>query len=116
MAKANSYKLKNNVTERDLLDLGFKKGSWRGCDKGLDVVSKMVNLYGSIDLSIFVKTNPVSFDDFNDTEVIDFDFGQPYTPFYGKNYKKDVVDFEFLEAVVDRYNQAMDIEGIFERL
>lgn len=77
-------------------------------------MSKFINLYDSIELHITIKTNPIKFDDFEDTLVLDDDFCQPYTPFYGDNYKKDVKDFPFLEKVIDRYNQVMNSQGVFE--
>lgn len=112
MARINNYKLKDGITKVDLLELGWKKGSW--LDKNLECVSKFMVLNGSIEINMRVRTNPMDFDDFEDILVLDADFCQPYTPFYGDNYKKDVADFEFLENVISRYNQAMDMQGIFE--
>lgn len=112
--RANSYKLKESITEEDLFSLGFKDASWNSNYKNQDVVGKTINLHDSIDLSIYIKTNPMEFDDFEDTLLLDFDFGQPYTPFYGDNYKKKIGDFDFLQKVISRYNQAMDLQGIFE--
>ena len=47
-------------------------------------------------------------DDFSFVLVLDDDFGRPYTPFYGKNYKKDIQDFPCLEFVIEKYNEFMD--------
>ncbi len=114
MTRINTYKLKNGVSKEDLSKLGFREGSWHSLYEGTDCMSKFINLYDSIELHITIKTNPIKFDDFEDTLVLDDDFCQPYTPFYGDNYKKDVKDFSFLEKVIDRYNQVMDSQGVFE--
>ena len=93
MTRINTYKLKNGVSKEDLSKLGFREGSWHNLYEGTDCMSKFINLYDSIELHITIKTNPIKFDDFEDTLVLDDDFCQPYTPFYGNNYKKDVKDF-----------------------
>lgn len=113
--RTNSYKLKNNVTKEYLLDLGFKEGSWQSEYKNIHCVSKNIQLIESIELHITIRTNPMSFNDFEDVLVLDEDFCQPYAPFYGKNYKKLNDDYGYLQKVISRYNQAMDLQGVFEK-
>ena len=109
--KAKSYKIKENITREDLLDAGFKDGHWR-CKE--ECVSKNIRLIGDIELDIYVQTDPIQFDDFENIKVMDFAFGQPYTPFYGENYKKYINDSPYLQEVIKRYNEVMDGLGIFE--
>ena len=47
--------------------------------------------------------------DFDFVLVLDEEFGQPYTPFYGA--KKH---FEFLDRVIKRYNAIMTSMTLFE--
>lgn len=115
MARAKSFKLKKDVTKKTLINLGFRHGNWQKEYKGVECLSKHFNLFRDIDLHVVVKTKEMEFDDFDDTLVLDDAFGQPYTPFYGDNYKKEVCDFEFLEKVIDRYNEIMENIGIFEK-
>ena len=112
--KANSYKLKDDVTMEQLIELGFKDGSWLVEDKSVECVSKSIGLGDSIELNLVIKTNPMEFDDYEDVLVLDDDFCQPYTPFYGDNYKRDIKDWNFLEKVIRRYNEEMDKSDIFE--
>lgn len=114
--KANSYKLKNNITKDDLLVLGFKEGSWQSQYKDIECLSKSIELVGSIYLYITIKTNPMEFDDFVDILVLDDDFCQPYTPFYGDNYKQNIDDYSYLQRVVSRYNQVIDLCGSFKKV
>ena len=75
---------------------------------------RMITLVDDIELDIYVQTVPIQFNDFENIEVMDFAFGQPYTPFYGDNYKKYINDFPYLQKVIKRYNKVMDNLGIFE--
>lgn len=114
VSKANSYKLKDNITRRDLIELGFKEGNWQSKYKDIECVSKSIMLFGDINLNICIKTNPMEFDDYEDVLMLDDAFCQPYTPFYGDNYKKEIAGFRFLEKVIDKYNEAMDSFHIFK--
>ncbi len=114
MAKANTYKLKEGITAEDLDKLGFYKDYWLNEDKDRDCMGKTMMLIGDMELNMYISIDTMEFDDFKNVLVLDSDYCQPYTPFYGENYKKDITDFDFLEKVIDRYNQAMDLQGIFE--
>lgn len=112
--KANSYRLKDEITRERLIELGFKDGSWLTEDKNTECVSKSIMLGNDIELNLVIKTNPMEFDDYEDVLVLDGDFCQPYTPFYGDSYKKNIKDNAFLMNVVKRYNEEMNKLGIFE--
>ena len=114
MAKINTYRLKDGITAEDLDKLGFKSGSWQGKYKNIECMSTFVGLHGRMELNLTIRTNSIEFDDFEDALVLDDVFGQPYTAFYGKNYKGDVKDFPFLEKVINRYNNVMGSMGIFD--
>ena len=113
-AKAKSYKLKDSITLDDLLNAGFKDGYWNYKDG--DCVSKRVQLMGNMELELFIKRNPMNFDDFENVIVMDSAFGQPYTPFYGDNYKEYIEGGSYLTEVVKRYNEVMDGLNIFEEV
>ena len=112
--KAKSYKLKYIPTREQLIKLGARSGGiW---------ISQYTELYFSLtrefpdscgDFSIYIgfpdfEKGLAEWDDFNYVLVLDDDFGQPYTPFYGENYKKDIQDFPCLEFVIEKYNEFMD--------
>ena len=107
------YVLRENVNSDDLDKLKFKSGSWQIAEKDKLVMSKCIPLFDSIELHITIPLEK-EFDDFDDILVLDNDFCQPYTPFYGENYGREIEGFKFLERVIERYNQAMDGLGIFE--
>lgn len=114
MAKINTYKLKDGIVVEDLEKLGFKEGSWLSEYKDIECMSKSMLIHDDIRLYMIIRTNPIGFNDFEDTLVLDDDFAQPYTPFYGNNYKNNVEGFPFLEKVIDRYNNVMTLIGIFD--
>lgn len=113
-AKAKSYKLKDDITSEHLLNIGFKEGYWNYKDG--ECVSKSIQLMDSMELELFVKTNPMNFDDFENVIVMDSDFCQPYVPFYGDNYKKVIDGGNYLTEVIKRYNEEMDKLGVFEEV
>ena len=113
-AKAKSYRLKDDITSEHLLNIGFEEGYWNYKDG--ECVSKRVQLMDSMKLELFIKTNPVSFNDFENVMVMDSAFGQPYTPFYGDNYKQMIDGGSYLTEVVERYNEVMDGLNIFEEV
>lgn len=112
---ANSYKLKDGITKQQLVDMGFREGAWQSEYKDIDCVSIIIKLIEDIELNLVVKTDPMEFDDFKDVLVLDSAFCQPYTPFYGDNYKQVIDSYGYLQKVVKRYNEVMNTIGIFER-
>lgn len=112
--KAKSYKLKEGITREDLKNVGFE--SRKHFRHEGEFIGSMATLIDDIELDIYVQTDPIQFDDFENIEVTDFAFGQPYTPFYGDSYKKYINDFPYLQEVIKRYNEVMDNLGIFEEV
>ena len=113
-AKAKSYKLKDSITRDSLLDMGFKDGHWNYKDR--NCVSRIVPLMGDIELEIFIEMNPIKFNDFDNVIVMDSAFCQPYTPFYGDNYKQVIEGGNYLTEVIKKYNEEMDKLNIFEEV
>ena len=112
--KAKSYKLKYVPTAEQLIKLGARPGGiWFNRSPGwyISITREFPNSCG--DFSIYIgfpdfEKGLAEWDDFNYVLVLDDDFGQPYTPFYGENYKKDIQDFPCLEFVIEKYNEFMD--------
>ena len=112
--KAKSYKLTYIPTTEQLIKLGARPGvTWINQYSEWYISFRGAFPDSSGDFSICIgfpnfEESLVEWDDFNYVLVLDDDFGQPYTPFYGKNYKKDVQDFPYLEFVIEKYNEFMD--------
>lgn len=112
--KAKSYKLKYIPTTEQLIKLGARPGGmWfnRYVEWYISFTGEFPNSCG--DFSIYIgfpdfEEGLAEWDDFSFVLVLDDDFGKPYTPFYGKNYKKDIQDFPCLEYVIEAYNNFMD--------
>lgn len=112
--KAKSYKLKYIPTTEQLIKLGARPGgTWfnQHSEWYISFIGEFPDSCG--DFSIYIgfpnfEESLEEWDDFSYVLVLDDDFGQPYTPFYGKNYKKDVQDFPYLEFVIEKYNEFMD--------
>ena len=117
--KIKRFKLKDGITKDDLIALGFKSGgTWVKKDAEL-FLSKYVCVQGcdfeySINVAFGQDIN--DWNDFDNVLILDEDFGQPYTPFYGENYGKCIAGFPVLESVIDGYNEFMSGLGIFEEL
>lgn len=112
--KAKSYKLKHIPTKEQLIKLGARPGGrWISKDSVLyiSIMREYPDSCGDFIICIgfpdFEK-GLAKWDDFNFVLVLDDDFGQPYAPFYGKNYKKDIQNFPCLEFVIEKYNEFMD--------
>lgn len=112
--KAKSYKLKYIPSKEQLIKLRAQPGgTWINQDSDLyiSITRKFPGSCGYFSISIGFpdfEEGLVKWEDFNFVLVLDNDFGQPYTPFYGKNYKKDIQDFPCLEFVIEKYNEFMD--------
>lgn len=117
--KIKRFKLKDNITKDDLIALKFRNGgSWIKEDAEL-FLSRYFK-YGKYDfeysIDIAFSSDINDWNDFDNVLVMDEDFGQPYTPFYGDNYGKDINNFPVLEMVINKYNQFMSSLGIFEEI
>lgn len=109
--KAKSYKLKYIPTEEQLIKAGARHGgSWID-EKSALYISKFFELpeYNfEFSIDICFKEDISDWNDFDNVLVLDDDFGQPYTPFYMDNYKKEISDFPCLEYCIEKYNEFMD--------
>ena len=111
--KAKSYKLKYIPTTEQLIKLGAQPGGmwFNRVEWYISFTGEFPDSCGNFSIYIgfpdFEK-GLAEWDDFNFVLVLDDDFGQPYAPFYGKNYKKDIQDFPCLEFVIEKYNEFMD--------
>lgn len=135
--KANTYRLKHGTTMQDILSLpGASKGSASHVREGTDAYlnksfykTMRVTMHDDdasstwtekreYEISIIIafdSSNLESWNDFDNVLVLDEDFCQPYTPFHGDNYKKEVSDFPFLEWVISEYNALFDSLPVFEK-
>lgn len=111
---AKSYKLKYIPPKEQLIKLGARPGgTWinQYSDLYISITREFPDSCGDFIICIgfpdFEK-GLAEWDDFSFVLVLDDDFGQPYTPFYGKNYKKDIQNFPCLEFVIEKYNEFMD--------
>ena len=112
--KAKSYKLKYIPTKEQLIKFGARPGgTWinQYSDLYISIAREFPGSCGDFIICIgfpdFEK-GLAEWDDFSFVLVLDDEFGQPYTPFYGKNYKKDIQNFPCLECVIEAYNKFMD--------
>lgn len=117
--KIKRFKLKDNVTRDDLFSLGFAPGgSWIKKDAEMFLSKYFYYQDTDFEYSICIAFGPNinDWNDFDNVLVLDEDFCQPYTPFYGDNYGKDIADFPVLEDVISKYNIFMSGLGIFEEI
>lgn len=117
--KIKRFKLKENIAKEKLISLGFKSGgSWIKKDSEL-FLSKCFyynKTHFEYSISIAFGSDINDWNDFDNVLILDEDFCQPYTPFYGDNYGKDIDGFPTLENVIAKYNEFMSGLGIFEEL
>lgn len=88
-------------------------GTWMQKDS---VLCGFKYMAGDITLNIAFPDDLSKWDDFNYVELIDENFGQPYTPFYGDNYGKDITNFAFLEKIIKIYNEYMSSFDFLEEV
>ena len=99
--KAKSYRLKYTPTEEQLIkELSAKSGGiW--IDKNSKVyISKFFELSKDdfeFSIGICFKEDISDQNDFDNILKKNEDIGQPYTPFYGKNFKKEISNCPCLE-------------------
>ena len=115
--KIKRFKLKDGITKDDLVTLGFKSGgTWVHKDAKLFICKEFRYKKFDFDYSISIAFGPDlnDWNDFDNVLILDEAYCQPYTPFYGDNYGKDINDFPVLESVIVNYNDFMSGLGIFE--
>ena len=117
--KIKRFKLKDNVTRDDLIALGFRNGgSWikKDAELFLSRCFEYKETEFEYSISIAFSSDINDWNDFDNVLVLDEDFCQPYTPFYGYNYGKDITDFPTLENAIFKYNEFMSGLGIFDEI
>lgn len=117
--KIKRFKLRDGVTKDDLLALKFKSGgTW--IKEDAELYKCRIFEYKPTDfeysINIAFGNNISEWNDFDNIIIIDEDFLQPYTPFYGDNFGKEVNNFPSLENVIQNYNKFMSSLGIFEEI
>ena len=112
--KAKSYKLKYVPTVQQLRDAGFLPGgAWIHAEAFMFAERRLAH---KLSVSICFLPNLDVWDDFNNILVLDEEFGQPYTPFYSENYKKDIKYFPVLESCIRQYNDFLDSFDFLEEI
>jgi hypothetical protein len=117
--KIKRFKLKDNITREDLIALGFRNGgSWikKDAELFLERCFEYKNTHFEFSVGIAFSSDINDWNDFDNVLVMDEDFGQPYTPFYGDNYGKDIHGFPTLENTILKYNEFMSGLGILEEV
>ena len=109
--KAKNYKLKYTPTEKQLIESGANSGgSWIDKSSKLHISKSFILPQYDFEFSIDICFKPdiSDWNDFDNVLVLDEDFLQPYTPFYGNNYKKEISNHPCLEYCIEKYNEFMD--------
>lgn len=117
--KIKRFKLRDGVTKDELRALGFKPGGiWikKDAELFLGKCFYYKPTHFEYDIDIAFGPNINDWNDFDNVLVLDEDFGQPYTPFYGENYGKDISNFPSLENVIENYNKFLGGLAIFEEV
>lgn len=117
--KIKRFKLKKDVDREKLIALGAREGgTWIKKDAELFLSRYFEHRPTEFEFSINIAFGPDihNWNDFDNVLVLDEDFCQPYTPFYGDNYGKDITCFSTLEYTILKYNEFMSSLGIFEEV
>lgn len=117
--KIKRFKIRDGVTKEELIALGFKSGgSW--IIKCAKLFKHKIFEYRPADfeysINIAFGDNIGEWNDFDNVLILDEDYGQAYTPFYGDNFGEEVNNFPCLENVIRNYNKFMSSFGIFEEI
>lgn len=115
--KIHRFRIKSNVTQGDLENLGVRKG-------GVFVNSSaewvyFMHLSDDVTLNIAFPKDLASWNDFDFVLLLDEDFGQPFTPFYrylNEGKKHTSGPNEYLKNIIQQYNAAMEAIPFFEEL
>ena len=109
--KAKSYKLKYTPTAGQLIDAHAKLGGiWIDAESVFYITKcfEQPKYDFEFSISIYFKDDISDWNDFDNVLVLDEDSLQPYTPFYGNNYKKEISNHPCLEYCIEKYNEFMD--------
>lgn len=108
--KIKRYKLKEGVTKEELLQCGFREGgTWIKKDAELFLARcfDYKKTHFEFSINIAFGSDIGDWNDFDNVLILDEDFCQPYIPFYGENYGKEISNFATLEYVIQKYNEFM---------
>lgn len=115
--KIKRYKLKDGVTKEELIAFGAKEGGSFAVKGATLLLHKFCCCHFkdskgrfSFEFTIYIgfKNDISDWNDFDNVLILDDDFGQPYTPFYGENFGKEIKNFPVLEECIRQYNEYMD--------
>lgn len=117
--KIKRFKLKDGVTKKQLIALGAETGgTWIKKDAKLYLCKifeyRPTDFEYSIEIAFSKNIN--DWNDFDNILILDEDFCQPYTPFYGDNFGKEITNFPSLENVIENYNKWLSSLGIFDEI
>ena len=109
--KIKRYKIKNGTTAEDIKVAGGREGGTWINKESKFFISKCFEYKPTqfeFSIGIAFKEDLSDWNDFDNVLVLDEDFCQPYTPFYGDNFVKDITNFPTLENCIEQYNRFMD--------
>ena len=113
--KIKRFKLREGVT----LDALRKKhlcrngGTWVNPNS---VIFCTRALKGDVTATIALPEDLSKWNDFDYILVLDEKALQPYTPFYGDRYGRDITGFSFLEEVIKNYNDWLSSMDFLEEM
>ena len=117
--KMKRYRIKENTTVADILATGAREGgSWINKESKYFINHPCYykkNRF-EFDIGVAFKENVTDWNDFDNVIVLDEDFCQPYTPFYGDNYGKDITGFDTLIYCIEQYNAFLDSLPFIEEI
>lgn len=109
--KIKRYSIRDETTIEDIKAAGGRDGGTWVNKKSKMFLSKHCEYKPThFEFSIDIAFND-DLTDWNDWDyvlVLDEDFCQPYTPFYGDNFGAEISNFPTLEYCVEKYNEFMD--------
>lgn len=109
--KINRYSIKKGTTIDEIKAAGGRDGgSFIMKDTKFYIMKSFYYRASDFEFSVGVafKKDVSDWNDYDNVLVIDEDFCQPYAPFYGENFGKDITDFPTLEYCIEKYNEVMD--------
>ena len=101
------YRLNPSVCKEELIKNHFATGSFRHVNSQDEWYSKWWPLHDEMELTVHINMTTKRWDEFEDTDVIDDDFGEPYNPFY-ECYYNGAKKFECVNRVIEAYHKRMD--------
>ena len=110
----NRYKIKPGTTIQDIISFGEENKAKYNFGTGGSWIFKNADYYfiiplcDDISLDIAFPNDLNNWDDYDYVLVLDEMFGQPYTPFYYKLKNPKEVPGNFLQTIINKYNEKMN--------